>query len=488
MHLFTLAWLSLSAFAAPPKSMVEGKTTPNRMMVLICYGSDEVRRACESIKKMLADPKKCDPMEVIEPTDASGRPIYEPTAEQVAAFLKEKNLPANVPVLISGHGVRHREWSPAGKIESISLSIGRGIEDVPTDQLLKAIGDNMQTPSIWLSACQAGLACSPNFCMGATCAGDQSVTMPKKNGYINQSTLDMLEVMCNKDNFAAADKANDKNEADGKVTGPELTRYYCEKKQYHPFEDVYINTRVLNDDHTKWIDVSEADQQAQIESEKKKLRKKIEEDLNEDLPALQRRLKDLKATVRRQIVDGKKAAAEADALKPKMEEASEAYKKAKRDKKPEKEIDRLREAYNDFVDEYNRLRFNSGVGDKNQNLVDDLESRIQRHGFLRRIYGDDLDKLMAAIQWKKIPGGFGSVDARTGDPVDYQLRAIFPNPDSQQACVWTGRKEYSHPQLENFAIYYEPSPRTAGGGASGTTDESHAPGTATAPAPAPEKK
>lgn len=448
--------------ADPPKSLAEMTGTPKRVLVFLCYASDyTMQMACESYRKYLTDPSKCDPIELVEPKTPQGRPALNPTPEQVRAFLATKDLPANVPVIVSSHGMRKREWDAAGDLKADRLALATPTDAIDTEEVMKAIHQSMEHPSVWLNACHAGMACTPNFCLGGACGADESVTMHSQLGYMNQPTLDVLEILCKKDKFDRADGMNDTGTRDGKVTGAELTRYFCEAKQYRPFHDIYVRARKLNDLRTKWVDVPKDEQETQIAREKQLLKRQIQEDLNEDLPGLEATLRQWKAQVKRNRQQAPEFERELEKLNPKLEAARAAMKAARDLESPEGR--RLVDAFNLLATNHNILVHNSQLGDTNQKQVDDLEARIRRLGYLKKIYGNDVDALMAAIEWIPNPSESRTVSASDNRPVDYLLRGHFPNPDKKTACVWAGRDSFAHPQLSHLELYYAPRPKSPAG-------------------------
>lgn len=488
-RLWYVLFASPYALAAPPVSMNEVKTTPKRALVFFCYASDGATNAsCEGLRKYVKDPKKCDPIELIEPQE-KGRPLVNPTAEQVETFLKGQSLPANVPVIVSSHAVIDRTYSPKGELEKITHLLATYKQPVDTTAVRDVIFKNMDNPSLWLDACRAGMVCSPNFCMGGPCSASQTVGMDPRLKYLDQPTLDVLEILCKKATFDEADRSNAEGTGDGKVTGPELTKYYCDKKQYHPYEDFYIKTKKLNEDRTKWLDVSKEDQDKQIAEAKRELKASIQQDLAEDLPAIKKELRLHQTSSKKDYAAAEAAKPKLEALKPKMEVYSkelEAAHTAYRSEKNAEKKEQKRLAYNkiiedneEWVDEYNGYVRDINYAKDLQKEQESLEDRIHRLGYLKKIYGDDLDALLAKVRWEKVPGGYRGYNGRTGEPTDYQLRAILPNPDREQACVWTGRSEFVNPQLKDFTLYYEPGPSSKPPGTTegtpGGTAQSHAP-------------
>ena len=168
-----------------------------RPLVLVCYdGGDSARRqSCDYIRDYVNDPKKCEDAEVVEVTPSN------PTPGELKEFLEKKKLPANTLTIVLGH-----EGTKKADPEVHRFSLGNK-ESVKTSDVLDAIGGKkgaLKTPSIWLSVCGAGQACSSDYCVGGTCQKGELTTSLPETKYTDKATMTVIDLFCKKTNFDTA--------------------------------------------------------------------------------------------------------------------------------------------------------------------------------------------------------------------------------------------------------------------------------------------
>jgi len=239
MLLFTLAWISLSAFAGPPKAVTE-ITEKVRYAVLGCYNGRDI--SCASLRKKLE--KECKPaVKVLQlPFNATPEQAQESlvrqlvkipkgTAKEVADKMKADAiaaglLPAGTPTFILGHGVEH----PNSSAQHLIATYGKELD---TAALMEKLGpppivtekkedSPRPKPMIWVSACRGGTACdkTEGYCVGAICQGSEDATYYASD--LDPATRAMAELYCDEEKFNRWDENKD-----GEIGETEMNAYFC---------------------------------------------------------------------------------------------------------------------------------------------------------------------------------------------------------------------------------------------------------------------
>lgn len=197
---------------------------PRPVAVLVCYDFNAfIREQCEALETKL---KACKQNPIC---------LHSPSPAAIEARLKRETLPSHIPVLVVGHGENFRDSSKNLKNylqvqPKVSVADKTGL--VETSAVIRALGNSLSQPSVWINTCYSGQLCFEGVqgCVGMSCRSFQPIYgRQDKNGRAYEATTDALtDILCSDAVFDQVD-AILPGKKNGVINPEKLWAYFCRR-------------------------------------------------------------------------------------------------------------------------------------------------------------------------------------------------------------------------------------------------------------------